>query len=138
MDRIKLQQLAELRLKDAEVLIAAGQWDAAYYLLGYCVECALKACIAQQFRQHEVPDKRLVNAFYTHRLDELLAISGVKGQFDSLAGSDAAIKRNWDTILEWNEAVRYDIDVTEAEARGLLGAVANATSGIMPWLKKYW
>jgi len=53
MDRIKLQQLAEVRLKDAEVLLTAGQWEAAYYLLGYCIECALKACVAKQFRSTE-------------------------------------------------------------------------------------
>jgi hypothetical protein len=57
-------------------LLAAGQWEAAYYLLGYCIECALKACIAKQFRLHDVTDSKLVNAFYTHRLDELLTISG--------------------------------------------------------------
>ena len=68
MEKSKLQELAGLRLKDSEALLAAGQWDAAYYLMGYCVECALKACVAKQFRLHEVPDKKLVNSFYTHRL----------------------------------------------------------------------
>ena len=82
MDRTSLQQLAELRLKDAEALLTAGQWEAAYYLLGYCVECALKACVAKQFRLHEGPDKKLVNSFYTHRLDELLTISGVKSDME--------------------------------------------------------
>ena len=72
MDRAQFQQLADLRLRDAEVLLAAGQWAAAYYLLGYCIECALKACIAKQFLQHDVPDRKLVNSFYTRRLDDLL------------------------------------------------------------------
>src|SRR5450432_2930871 len=108
MDRARLQQLAELRLRDAQALLAAGQWDAAYYLLGYCVECALKACVALQFREHEVPDKKLVNSFYTHRLDELLAISGVKAAFDSQLNSDPMFRRNWEGILEWTEAARYD------------------------------
>jgi hypothetical protein len=138
MDRTKLQQLAELRLKDAEVLLAAGQWDAAYYLLGYCVECTLKACVAQQFRLHEVPDRRLVNAFYTHRLDELLAISALKSAHDAQSTLDPKFKINWGTILEWNEATRYDIGVTEIKARELFDAVANTMSGILPWLKKYW
>ena len=51
--------------------------------IGYSVECALKACIVQQFRHHEVPDKRLVNSFYTHKLDELMLISGLKPAFDA-------------------------------------------------------
>jgi len=47
VDREQLQQLAELRLEDAEALIASGRWAAAYYLLGYSVECGLKACVAR-------------------------------------------------------------------------------------------
>ena len=65
MDRTQFQQLAELRREDAETLLAASRWGAAYYLLGYSIECALKACVAKQFRLHEVPDKKLVNSFYT-------------------------------------------------------------------------
>jgi HEPN domain-containing protein len=63
MENTKLQELAELRLKDAEILLAAHRWDAAYYLLGYCIECALKACVARQFKERVVPDKKLVNSF---------------------------------------------------------------------------
>ena len=103
MDRGKLQQLAGLRLKDAEVLLAAGQWDAAYYLLGYCVECALKACIAQQFLLQTVPDKNVVNKFYSHRVDELLVISNLKGQFDADAHRDPDLKRRWGNVLDWSE-----------------------------------
>jgi hypothetical protein len=74
------------------VLLAAGQWDAAYYLLGYCIECALKACVAKQFRLHEVPDKELVNSFYTHRLDKLLTISGVKSEMEIHAKTDSSFE----------------------------------------------
>ncbi len=49
MDREQLEQLAELRLEDAEALIASGRWAAAYYLLGYAVECALKAASPSSF-----------------------------------------------------------------------------------------
>jgi hypothetical protein len=110
MDRVQLQQLAELRLEDAEALIASGRWAAAYYLLGYCLECALKACIARQFRTDEVPDRKLVNSFYTHRLDELLLISGAKPRLEMRAENDAGFGEN----------------------------VTNTASGILPWLKTLW
>jgi HEPN domain-containing protein len=135
MDRVQLQQLAELRLEDAEALIASGRWAAAYYLLGYCLECALKACIARQFRADEVPERKLVNSFYTHRLDELLLISGTKPRLEMRARSDASFERNWSVAANWNEAVRYDLLVTEAAAREMHNAVANSASGILPWLK---
>lgn len=138
MDRTKLQELAELRLGDAEALLAVGRWDGAYYLLGYCVECALKACVAKQFRLHEVPDKKLINTFYTHRLDELLTISGVKSEMESHAKTDANFEINWNTVRDWSEAARYDIGITEAFARGMHDAVTNVASGILPWLKTQW
>jgi len=38
----------------------AGFFDGAYYLAGYAVECAIKACIAKGTRRYEFPDKRKV------------------------------------------------------------------------------
>src|SRR6266849_4073167 len=135
MDRAQLQQLADLRLSDANTLLASGQWDAAYYLLGYCIECALKACVAKQFLQHEVPDRKLVNSFYTHRIDELLTISGVKSELESRAAADSNFAINWNTVGEWNEGVRYEMGVTQALAREMYDAVTSNASGILPWLK---
>jgi len=138
VDREQLQQLAELRLEDAEALLASGRWAAAYYLLGHCVECALKACVAKQFRSDVVPDRKLVNSFYTHRLDELLTISGAKSEFEMRAQSHPNFEENWSTVGQWNEASRYDPLITEALAREMREAVTNTTSGILPWLKTQW
>jgi hypothetical protein len=61
MNRTDFQQLAELRLREAEALLAAGLPDGAYHLAGYSVECALKACIAKRTQLHDFPEKKLVN-----------------------------------------------------------------------------
>jgi HEPN domain-containing protein len=45
LSRTELQQLAEIRIAEANVLLANGMWDGTYYLAGYAVECGLKACI---------------------------------------------------------------------------------------------
>ena len=47
MNRTDLQQPALTRLAEAKALLAAGFPAGAYYLAGYAVECALKACIAK-------------------------------------------------------------------------------------------
>jgi hypothetical protein len=138
MDRVKLQHLAELRLKDSEVLLAARQWEAAYYVLGYCIECALKACVAKQFRLHEVPDRKLVNSFYTHSLDQLLEISGVKSEKEGHARTNSQFETNWNTVRDWTEATRYEVGTTEALAFGMHRAVTDGVSGILPWLKTLW
>ncbi len=138
MDRLDLQILAEARVADAESLLRDGRWAAAYYLLGYAVECGLKACAAKQFREHEVPDKRIVEDFYTHRLDKLLNISGVKAALEAHAAVDPQFDVNWNTVRDWNEVSRYDHSTTEAKARDMLVAVADSSSGVLPWLKSQW
>ena len=58
MDRKDLQTLSRVRLKEATSLLNLGFYDGAYYLAGYAVECALKACIAKGTRRYEFPDKK--------------------------------------------------------------------------------
>src|SRR2546425_2666201 len=55
MTRTDLQLLAEERLSDAQVLLANGRFGAAYYLAGYAIECALKACIAKLTKAEDFP-----------------------------------------------------------------------------------
>lgn len=138
MNRTDLQLLADARVADAETLLQAKRWAAAYYLLGYAVECAIKACAARQFRQDEVPDKTVVNNFYTHRLDQLLSISGAKAALESNTAADPAFQVNWNTVRDWTEGARYDHSTTETKARDMLVAVADPKSGVLPWLKTQW
>lgn len=138
MNRHELHILADARVADAEVLLRAGRWGAAYYLLGYAVECALKACAAKQFREHEVPERTVVNDFYTHGLDRLLNISGARAALDELASADSTFGRNWYTVRDWSERSRYDHSVTEGKARDMSRAVTDPSSGVLPWLKTLW
>ena len=68
MNRKDFQELSELRLKEANALLGAGFPEGAYYLAAYAVECALKACIARETQRHAFPDKKIVDASYTHNL----------------------------------------------------------------------
>jgi hypothetical protein len=138
MDRSDLQILAEARVADAEALLHGGRWAATYYLLGYAVECGLKACAARQFREHEVPDKKIVNDFYTHRLGQLLNISGARSALESRAADDPPFQVNWNTVCDWEETSRYDHSTTETEARDMLLAVTDPSSGVLTWLKTQW
>jgi HEPN domain-containing protein len=51
MNRTDLQQLAELRIKEARILLDGDSYSGAYYLAGYAIECALKACIAKRTKE---------------------------------------------------------------------------------------
>ena len=47
MNRGEFQEIANIRLRDAKVLLDNECFDGAYYLAGYVIECALKAWIAK-------------------------------------------------------------------------------------------
>ena len=46
---IEIRQLAEERLKDAQVLLANERHEGAFYLAGYAVELTLKAKVCTQY-----------------------------------------------------------------------------------------
>ena len=138
MKRSDLHILAEARVADAEALLQGRRWAAAYYLLGYAVECALKACAAKQFHEHEVPEKKFVIELYTHELGKLLNLSGVKASQQAQATADPRFEVNWNTVRDWNETYRYDHSTTETKARDMLIAVTDPSSGVLPWLKTQW
>jgi len=58
VDRKDLQTLSTIRLKEATALLKAGLFDGSYYLAGYSVECALKACIAPGTQRGESRTER--------------------------------------------------------------------------------
>ena len=117
---------------------ATPKWDGAYYLLGYCIECALKACVAKQFRLHEVPERTVINTFYTHDFTKLLSISGVAREMESKREADRRFAANWEAVQDWNESRRYNLGTLEAFARGMYDAVTDNQSGILPWIRTQW
>lgn len=135
MDKTTLQELAELRLRDVEVLLDAGRWDAAYYLAGHCVECSLKACAALRFKEHVVPEKDLVAKFYTHRLRDLLELAGLGAELERRQKTDGAFRYNWNVVSAWHETKRYDINMPEEDARAMYLAVSDEESGVLSLLR---
>ena len=77
LTRNDLQKLAEIRLEDSIILFKAGKSSSAYYLAGYCIELALKACISKLFQPDVIPDKAFVQAIHTHSLENLLSTAGL-------------------------------------------------------------
>jgi hypothetical protein len=89
MNRVDFQNLATERLSDAEALIAGGRFDCAYYVAGYAVECALKACILFQASWMIVEDWS-ESSRYENNKDRLQAESMVD-----------AIKNPQNGVLQW-------------------------------------
>ncbi|MGI8743465.1 MAG: hypothetical protein ACR2NN_13030, partial [Bryobacteraceae bacterium] len=94
-------------MQDAEALFANERFGAAYYLAGYAVECALKACIAKRTREFEFPDKLRANQSHTHDLLRLLDLSGLE-EFKAESRVDRFFEYNWKIIRDWSEDARYE------------------------------
>jgi HEPN domain-containing protein len=137
VDRKDLQELSRVRLKEATALLKAGLFDGAYYLAGYAVECAIKACIAKGTRRYEFPDKKKADSSYTHNLRELIRVAGLEGAHREQVDKDPDFRRNWLVVEPWSERSRYQRHSPEA-AQKLLGAVSERRHGVIAWLKLHW
>ena len=95
VDRNDLRALSRVRLSEAKALLRAGLPDGAYYLAGYAVECALKACIAKDTQRYEFPEKKRVEASYTHDLRELVRVAGLRNELRASLQADALFQGYW-------------------------------------------
>jgi HEPN domain-containing protein len=138
LTRSDLQQLARLRLREAKALNRAGLHAGAYYLAGYAVECALKACIAKRVRRHDFPDKATVQASWTHSLQDLVKAAELKAPLDSEVAANSQFAANWATVSQWRESVRYDTGVAPNFASDIISAISSRATGVLPWIVKRW
>ena len=110
----------------------------AYYLAGYAVECALKACIARSTLAHDFPQKTRVLESYTHDLSKLLRTAGLERPFDQAAAASPTLDRNWTIVKDWKETSRYDSTIDMKKARALYNAVTAQRAGVLTWLRQLW
>lgn len=137
MNKTELENIAAIRIKEAEILLTADCYQGAYYLAGYALECLLKACIAKQVKEFDFPDKKLANDSYTHKLASLVITAGLKQELSEQEKQNEEFKLNWAIAIEWSEESRYKFAITKQEAHDFFNAITDNESGILPWLKKY-
>ena len=137
MNRKELQFLARTRLGEAKTLLDAGLPDGAYYLAGYAVECALKACIAKETKRHDFPDKKRVDSSHTHDLMELVKVAKLEPARLENAKKDPLFGNHWDLVLRWSERSRYGSHGS-GKAQALVEAIGNRKHGVLAWIKRHW
>jgi HEPN domain-containing protein len=137
VNRKDLQELSNVRLKEAKALLGARLWDGSYYLAGYAVECALKACIAKQTQRYEFPDKERVIESYSHELLPLVRLAGLGDVLGERIRQDSKFKKNWEFSRAWSEESRYRRHDQES-AQEMVEAVAHRSDGVVAWIRPYW
>jgi HEPN domain-containing protein len=142
VSRPELQAFAEDRIRDAEALLNAGRWQGAYYLSGYAVECGLKSCILAYiettgaiFKDREYLQR--LGKCWTHDLDQLLQLAGLKTQRDTDAAANANLFANWGTVDLWKESSRYQAK-TQAQAQDIYDAITDNVDGVLQWIRLHW
>lgn len=138
MNRSDLQRLADLRIREAKLLLDNGCYHGAFYLAGYAVECALKACIAKETKEYDFPDKKLANSSYTHDLTELLGISRLTERMKDAKSQSKTLDTYWAMVVTWNEDARYDTVGSQRAAADLYQAIIDPANGVLAWLKNWW
>ena len=142
-NRSDFQLLAELRLNEADALLTAGFQEGAYYLAGYAVECALKACIARKTREFDFPEKKRVNDSHTHDLGKLLALAGLSEDLQLEFAANPDLETFWEVVRDWSEESRYEMIQGSDEERFLFAyqmihAIECQNGGVMQWIKQRW
>jgi hypothetical protein len=142
VNRADWQQIAEEKLLAAAALVAASRWPAAYYIVGYAIECGLKSCILVRLGGSpelifEKETRKYSTDCWTHDIEDLVDLAGLKPDIDAAIFADPALAMNWAIVTAWSEESRYQ-SKPEPEARALYNAITNPVSGVMQWIKARW
>jgi len=146
-DSKQLKLIAKARLRSVEFLMKAKDWDGAVYMMGYVLECALKASVCKTLRLSEYPENRKTDGhFMTHNLDQLLVLSGMSDLFNISA--PVVIFQNWSEFTQefqgdW-PAMRYNYNrlqsFDEIKTKKLHNNLIDGPNGILSVItkKKRW
>ena len=137
MNRVDLQKLSNVRIREAKILFDSGEYSGAYYLAGYAVECALKACFAKGVQRYEFPEKDKVGRIFTHRLREIAKLAGLESDMNSAFGANQRLGGSWLLVCNWTEESRYAI-WTKSDAKAMLDAISRRGDGVLPWIRQRW
>lgn len=137
LHRDDLRKVAEEKLADARLLFDNRRYSAAYYLCGYSIETALKARIAGQFREHAIPERKLIEQIYKHDLNELVGTANLREELERRARDEPGFAANWAIVKEWKVETRYAI-MKQVDTERMLAAIDEPETGILPWIRLHW
>jgi hypothetical protein len=138
LNRDDFRRLARIRRREAKTLLDRGQFAGAYYLLGYAIECALKACICSKTRRFDFPDKDRANKVHTHSLESLIQYAELQPDLKSSMSANPALALNWALVKDWSAEDRYEHRFSEQDVRDFYSACTSRKNGLLPWIIARW
>lgn len=137
MNRGDLQKLSNARIREAKILLQAGEYSGAYYLAGYAVECALKACFAKQVKRYDFPDKEDARKIFTHKFRDLVKLAKLSDELARVEQANSKFAAGWELVCKWTEESRYST-WTRDDSEAILDAIVRRKDGVLPWIKRRW
>lgn len=141
MNRAHWQQLAEDRVLDAAALLQATRWSGAYHLVGYAVECGLKACVLAHIENHNADvifrERNYSSNCWTHKIQDLVYLAGLRTILDLDMAANRPLGINWVYAMQWEEISRYQA-TPEFQDRRLYDSVTHTADGVLPWIRSHW
>lgn len=137
----ELKAIAKSRLRASRILLAHMDFDGAVYMMGYALECCLKAIICKRLNLAQYPDKNVStdknNIFKTHKFDILLTLSGLENDF-SLSTAPPRRSENWSLVTRWKPEIRYEPigSRSEEDTKRMYEALVEDPDGIITWINK--
>jgi HEPN domain-containing protein len=139
MNSSDFQKLSAIRLREANTLLRNKHYAGAYYLAGYAIECALKACIAAKTKAAEFPPKPdTVREYYKHDLAALVRTAELQEKLDARSKMSASFRLNWEVVKGWTEQIRYESNIDSEKARLMLKAIGDPRTGVLRWMRSFW
>lgn len=134
--RKDFQRLTDLRAKEATTLARSRNQQGAYYLAGFAVECALKACIAKKTKRHDFPaDAKQAGRVYSHDLTELLKLAGLDNQLDRDMRGNPQLAASWGVVKDWRVDCRYE--TSGLNGKDMVDSL-ESPGGVLTWIKLRW
>jgi hypothetical protein len=134
----ELKSLVAIRRSESLVLLKSRKYHGSYYLSGHMLEVAIKACIVKKINGQTMPDKKFVEKFYTHNLEELLKLAGLFQQLTADCKSNPTFASNWSVVKDWNVDIRYNPVISARLAKDMYSACVSRSHGILPWVRAKW
>ena len=136
--RAEFQELAEERLNEAKLLLDAERWSGAYYLAGYAVELALKACIIKRLMETDAfPEREFSKNCDTHVIKNLVRLARLNDLRETSTDVNLDLRANWQTANGWSEEKRYH-RIEKVVAETLYAAITDPLHGVSEWIKMHW
>jgi hypothetical protein len=139
--RKNFRELAKRKVLTVRRLIAEGEWEVAAYIMGYVLECALKAATCKVLNLSAYPPIKLKDGnqamgFKTHDFDQLLVISGLSDVFDFS-------NYNWSTFTamyqsDWTQMRYVDMSdkMSETTVKLLASCLYDSKDSIISVIKR--